>query len=158
MIDLDDTDLRILRMLREDGRRTFSEMATEIGLSVAAVKRRVDRLRESGVITGFTVQIDHAKVGWPIEAFIELRFSGSTPGSDILRAATTVPEVQSVYTIPGDPDALAHIRARSLEHLQQVVDSLRRTGNVTGTKTLITLGSWNRTTDWPPIRPRGRSR
>ncbi|WP_113703428.1 Lrp/AsnC family transcriptional regulator [Nonomuraea lactucae] len=152
MPDVDDIDHRVLRLLREDGRRTFSEMAAEIGLSVAAVKRRVDRLREIGVITGFTVQIDHAKLGWGIEAFTELRYPGTTLVSDIVRTASEVPEVQAVYTIAGDPDALIHVRVRDLGHLQQIIDRLRRAGDVTGTKTLLVLGSWPRATLAPPPR------
>ncbi|MGI5487679.1 Lrp/AsnC family transcriptional regulator [Microtetraspora malaysiensis] len=144
MSEIDDIDHRILRLLREDGRRTFSEMAAEIGLSVAAVKRRVDRLREIGVITGFTVQIDYAKLGWGIEAFTELSYPGTTPVSEIVRTAIDVTEVQEVYTIAGDPDALVHVRVRDLGHLQHVIDRLRRAGNVTGTKTLMVLGSWTR--------------
>nr|SBO93688.1 Transcriptional regulator, AsnC family [Nonomuraea gerenzanensis] len=142
--DLDEIDHRVLRLLREDGRRTFSEMAECIGLSVAAVKRRVDRLKELGVITGFTVQIDYAKLGWGIEAFTELRYPGTTPVTEIIRTATDVPEVQEVFTIAGDPDALIHVRVRDLGHLQQVIDRLRRAGDVTGTKTLLVLGSWTR--------------
>lgn len=144
MPDVDDIDHQILRLLREDGRRTFSEMADQVGLSVAAVKRRVDRLRELGVITGFTVQIDYAKLGWGIEAFTELRYPGTTPVSEIVRTATDVPEVQAVFTIAGDPDALIQVRVRDLGHLQQVIDRMRRAGNVTGTKTLMVLGSWTR--------------
>ncbi|MEV0595188.1 Lrp/AsnC family transcriptional regulator [Nonomuraea cavernae] len=144
MPDIDDIDHRLLRLLRADGRRTFSEMATEVGLSVAAVKRRVDRLREVGVITGFTVQIDHDKLGWGIEAFTELRYAGSTPVSEIVRTAADAPEVQAVFTVAGDPDALIHVRVRDLGHLQRVIDDLRRAGNVTGTKTLLVLGSWTR--------------
>ncbi|WP_084964095.1 Lrp/AsnC family transcriptional regulator [Thermoactinospora rubra] len=144
--ELDDLDHQLIRLLREDGRRTFSEMAGRIGLSVAAVKRRVDRLRQIGVITGFTATIDYAKLGWGIQAFTELRYSGSTPVAEIVRTTTGVPEVQAVFTIAGDPDALIHVRARDLEHLQQVIDTLRRTGNVTGTKTLMVMGSWTRDT------------
>ncbi|NRQ35790.1 Lrp/AsnC family transcriptional regulator [Nonomuraea sp. NN258] len=144
MIDVDDLDHQLLRLLREDGRRTFSDMAAQVGLSVAAVKRRVDRLQEVGVITGFTVQIDHAKLGWGIEAFTEVRYAGATPVSEIVRTATGLPEVQAVFTIAGDPDALIHVRVRDIDHLQQVIDSLRRTGSVTGTKTLMVLGSWTR--------------
>jgi DNA-binding Lrp family transcriptional regulator len=146
MSEIDDLDHRILRLLREDGRRTFSEMATTVGLSVAAVKRRVDRLKELGVITGFTAKIDYAKLGWGIEAFTELRYAGTTPVSEIVRTATGVPEVQAVFTIAGDPDALIHLRVRDLGHLQQVIDSLRRAGRVTGTKTLMVLGSWTHDT------------
>ncbi|MFI9556145.1 Lrp/AsnC family transcriptional regulator [Nonomuraea endophytica] len=152
MSEIDEIDHRLLRLLREDGRRTFSEMATEVGLSVAAVKRRVDRLREAGVITGFTVQVDYAKLGWGIEAFTEVRYSGATPVSEILRSTTAVPEIQAVFTIAGDPDALIHLRVRDLDHLQQIIDGLRRTGNVTGTKTLMVLGSWTRDAARAPRR------
>ncbi|MGI5267657.1 Lrp/AsnC family transcriptional regulator [Nonomuraea sp. CA-218870] len=149
MSEVDEIDHRLLRLLREDGRRTFSEMAERVGLSVAAVKRRVDRLRELGVITGFTVEIDYAKLGWGIEAFTELSYPGTTPVADIVRTAATVPEVQEVFTIAGDPDALIHVRVRDLGHLQQVIDRLRRAGDVTGTKTLLVLGSWTRDTGAP---------
>ncbi|MEW2549075.1 Lrp/AsnC family transcriptional regulator [Streptomyces sp. NPDC047002] len=144
MADVDETDHRLLRLLREDGRRTFSEMAAEVGLSVAAVKRRVDRLRETGVITGFTARVDHAKLGRGIEAFVELRFAGTTPVREIVASAYTVPEVQAVFTMAGDPDALLHVRVRDLDHLQHVIDGLRRSGQITGTKTLMVLGSWSR--------------
>lgn len=145
MSDVDDTDLTLLRLLREDGRRTFSEMAGEVGLSVAAVKRRVDRMREAGVITGFTVQVDHARLGWGVEAFTELRYTGSTRVGDIVQSAMNQPEVQAMYTIAGDPDALVQVRVRDIAHLQEVIDRLRRTGTVTGTKTLMVLGRWERT-------------
>ncbi|MFE0019681.1 Lrp/AsnC family transcriptional regulator [Amycolatopsis sp. NPDC059021] len=144
MAEVDETDLRVLQLLREDGRRTYSEMAQEVGLSVAAVKRRVDRLRDIGVITGFTVEIDHAKLGWGIEAFTEIRYVGTTGVEEIMRNAAELPEVQTVFTIAGDPDALIHLRARDIGHLQQVIDQLRRSGAVTGTKTLMILGSRSR--------------
>jgi DNA-binding Lrp family transcriptional regulator len=144
MTEIDRTDHRLLSLLREDGRRTYSEMAEIVGLSVAAVKRRVDRLREIGVITGFTAKIDHAKLGWGVEAFTEVRYAGATRVADIVASATAVPEVQAVYTIAGDLDALVQVRVRDLAHLQEVVDALRRTGAVTGTKTLMVLTSWVR--------------
>lgn len=141
---VDDTDHHLLRLLRADGRRTYSDMARDVGLSVAAVKRRVDRLREIGVITGFTVQVDDAKLGWGVGAFCELRYVGTTGVGDILKTARSIPEVQAVYTIAGDPDALFQVRVRDIGHLQDVIDSLRRSGTVTGTKTLMVLGSWKR--------------
>lgn len=143
-VDLDPTDHHIIRLLREDGRRTFSDMAPVVGLSVAAVKRRVDRLRETGVITGFTVQVDPSKLGWGVEAFTEVRYAGTASVGDIIATATRAPEVQAVFTIAGDPDALVHLRARDINHLQEVIDSLRTSRKVAGTKTLIVLGSWTR--------------
>jgi Lrp/AsnC family leucine-responsive transcriptional regulator len=144
MADIDRIDERLLRMLTEDGRRTFSDMAADVGLSVGAVKRRVDRLRADGVITGFTVQIDQSKLGWGVEAFTEVRFAGRTRVADIIDTARNLAEVQAVYTIAGDPDALVQLRVRDMNHLQDVIDGLRRTGQVTGTKTLMVLGHWIR--------------
>lgn len=144
MADIDSIDERLLRLLTEDGRRTFSDMAADVGLSVGAVKRRVDRLRADGVITGFTVQIDQSKLGWGVEAFTEVRFGGRTRVADIIDTASNLAEVQAVYTIAGDPDALVHLRVRDMNHLQDVIDGLRRTGQVTGTKTLMVLGHWIR--------------
>lgn len=144
MAEVDPIDHRLLALLQEDGRRTYSEMAGLVGLSVAAVKRRVDRLQEIGVITGFTAQIDHAKLGWGVEAFTELRYAGTTRVSDIVATASTVPEVQAIFTIAGDPDALVQVRVRDVAHLQEVIDTLRNAGTVTGTKTLLVLGAWTR--------------
>ena len=144
MADVDDIDRELLALLAQDARRTFADMAAAVGLSVAAVKRRVDRLRETGVITGFSVQVDHAKLGWGVEAFTEVRYTGTTGVEDIVATASTIPEVQAIYTIAGDPDALIQVRVRDISHLQATIDRLRRAGTVTGTKTLMVLGAWRR--------------
>ncbi len=133
-----------MELLRLDGRQTYSAMARTVGMSIAAVKRRVERMQQSGVIRGFTAQIDHARLGWTVEAFAEVRYTGRTSVEDIVRIASAVPEVHAVHTIAGDLDALIQIRARDLSHLQAVVDQLRRAGAVTGTRTLMVLGSWTR--------------
>jgi DNA-binding Lrp family transcriptional regulator len=145
VLSLDAVDQRLVELLRQDGRRTYSDMARTVNMSVAAIKRRVERLQADGVIRGFTAQIDHARLGWTVEAFAEIRYTGRTPVEDITRIASAVPEVQAVHTIAGELDALVQIRARDLPHLQQVIDQLRRAGAVTGTRTLMVLGSWNRT-------------
>ncbi|RKT82624.1 DNA-binding transcriptional regulator, Lrp family [Saccharopolyspora antimicrobica] len=141
---LDATDHEILALLREDARRTLSDIATRVTLSTAAVKRRIDRLQELGVILGYTVQLDHAKLGWPVEAFIELRFLGTSNVDEIVQTTTRMPEAQAVFTIAGDPDALVWMRVRDMAHLQRTIDEIRRSHRVTSTKTLIALDSWQR--------------
>ncbi|WP_435070516.1 Lrp/AsnC family transcriptional regulator [Amycolatopsis thermoflava] len=150
---IDATDREILTLLREDARRTLSDIASRVTLSTAAVKRRVDRLQEAGVITGFTVQIDHAKLGWGIEAFTQLRFFGTTNVDEIVQTTTRMPEAQAVFTIAGDPDALVWLRVRDMQHLQRTIDELRRSHRITSTKTLIVLDSWTRGQQWPGSAP-----
>lgn len=69
---LDETDMEILRMLADDGRRPFSDIAAEVGLSGPAVSDRVQRLREAGVIDRFTVAVDRSQLRAGIEVFVQL--------------------------------------------------------------------------------------
>jgi Lrp/AsnC family leucine-responsive transcriptional regulator len=140
MEELDGTDLEILALLQQDGRRSVADMATRVTLSAPAVKRRMDRLERIGVITGYTVLVDHAALGRPLEAFCELRFNGTTRVDDIAGIGQGIPEVHAVFTMAGDPDALVWIRVRDVTDLRRVIDLLRRSGKVTGTKTLMVLG------------------
>jgi len=139
--DLDPIDEQILELLVEDGRRSASEVGRQVGLSPAAAKRRIDRLEQIGVIGGYRAVLDHARLGSQIEAFVELRFAGATQVDDIEAAAGGLPEVVEAFTTAGDPDALVRVRVSDLDHLKRVVDRIRRTGKITGTKTLIVLGS-----------------
>jgi Lrp/AsnC family leucine-responsive transcriptional regulator len=150
---LDATDRQILDLLQRDARRTFGDIGARVGLSAPAVKRRVDRLENDGIITGYTTVLDHAKLGRPLEAFAELRFSGRTRVDDIEGIADHVPEIQAVFTVAGDPDALAWIRVRDVDDLKRVIDRIRATGKVTGTKTLMVLGSTVRSHLVPPATP-----
>jgi Lrp/AsnC family transcriptional regulator, leucine-responsive regulatory protein len=141
---LDETDKEILRLLQEDGRRTVRDIAHKVGLTVAPVKRRIDRLEETGVIIGYTARVDTTKLDGELEAVVELRVVGNLELQTILSFAENVPEVTEVLTLAGDPDALVRIRATNIHDLQRVVNLLRTNGQVTGTKTLTVLGSWSR--------------
>ena len=137
----DDTDEAILGLLVQDGRRSASEVGRRVGLSPAAAKRRIDRLETAGIITGYTAILDHAKLGSEIEAFTEVRFAGSTQVDEIDEAVSGLPELVESFTIAGDPDALVRLRVTDLAHLKRVIDRMRRSGKIMGTKTLIVLGS-----------------
>lgn len=138
---IDPLDRAILDCLTHNARATFGEIGRVVGLSAPAVKRRVDRLEESGVIVGYQVVIDHAQLERPLEAFTELRFAGDARVDEIAAIGEGIEEVQAVFTMAGDPDALVWLRVRDVHDLKRVVDKLRATGHVSGTKTMIVLGS-----------------
>lgn len=141
---LDDIDREIVELLREDGRRTVRDVAHQVGLTVAPVKRRIARLEQTGVINGYTARVDTAKIGGELEAVVELRVAGDLELELILALAEDVPELVEVLTLAGDPDAIARIRAANIHDIQRVVNLLRKNGRVTGTKTLVVLDSWSR--------------
>ncbi|MGI8623394.1 MAG: Lrp/AsnC family transcriptional regulator [Solirubrobacteraceae bacterium] len=135
----DDVDQAIIRLLTEDARRSIKDIAEHVNLSPAPVKRRIARLEADGVIRGYTTILDSARARTQMEAFTELRFAGDTDVDDIVAAISRTPEVKEAFTIAGDPDALVRVEVTDVRDLQRVIKELRRSGPVTGTKTLIVL-------------------
>lgn len=144
-MSLDEIDEQILTLLAEDARRTVTDIATRVSLSPAPVARRIERMERAGIIAGYTVVLDHSKVGPSLDAFTELRIVGSIDAEEVVEIASAIPEVEEIFTIAGDPDVLLRLRVDDVAHLQQVVNALRRSGKVTGTKTLMVLARWSRT-------------
>ncbi|GAA1917857.1 Lrp/AsnC family transcriptional regulator [Microbacterium aoyamense] len=140
---MDEIDLTILEELRRNARLPVGEIARRVGLSSAPVSRRIAKLESDGVITGYTALIDESTTG-EMEAFTEVRLTAGTDTSEVESIARDVPEVQQFYTIAGDTDALVRFRVRNVDHLQRVVNAIRRTGKVEGTKTLIVMRAWDR--------------
>ncbi|OUC93340.1 Lrp/AsnC family transcriptional regulator [Streptosporangium minutum] len=138
-MELDRLDRDIIRALVEDARSTYAEIGQRVGLSASAVKRRVDRLRETGAITGFTARVDPTALGWTTEAYVELFCVGKTSPSAIGVAVARLPEVVSACTITGEADALLHIRATDVRHVEQVIERIASEPFVVRTKSSIVL-------------------
>ena len=140
---LDDLDAHIVRLLIADGRRSFASIGAEVGLSVSAVKRRVDRLEADGVIAGYTVVLDRRKMGRPLEAMVELRVNGTANIEDIEQLVAGMTEARALFVTAGDPDAMVWLEVASIEDLQRCINALRRGNRVVGTKTLMVMKSWH---------------
>lgn len=136
---MDEVDRRIIAILGADARKSYAEIGARVALSAPAVKRRVDRLRAIGVIRGFTTVVDPAAMGWTTEAFVELYCTGRTTPSQIAEAARRHPEVVGAYTVSGGADALVHLRAADIGHLEQALERLRAEPFVTQTQSMIVL-------------------
>ncbi|HWS44493.1 MAG TPA: Lrp/AsnC family transcriptional regulator [Acidimicrobiia bacterium] len=135
----DDLDRQILACLVEDARESFAEIGERVGLSAPAVKRRVDRLRATGVIRGFTAVLDDEAVGTTTEAFVELHCRSRTNPADIAEMVADQPDVVAAYTVTGDADALVHIKTSSPAALEAIVERVRGHQNAERTKTTIVL-------------------
>ncbi|MFY1653585.1 Lrp/AsnC family transcriptional regulator [Solwaraspora sp. WMMB762] len=138
-MQIDAVDQRIIASLVADARSSYADIGARVSLSAPAVKRRVDRLRAAGVIRGFTAVVDPSAVGWTTEAFIELFCTGRTTPAQIAAATRQHPEVVGAYTVSGEADALVHLRAADIAHLEQALERLRAESFVTATKSMIVL-------------------
>lgn len=138
---MDKLDERIVAALAADARTSFAVIGADIGLSATAVKRRVDRLRATGVIRKFTVQLDPDALGQTTEAFVEVYCRERTSPADILAAVRKHPEVVAAYTVTGDPDALVHLRTSSMRHLEDALERLRREPGVLRSRSTVVLST-----------------
>jgi Lrp/AsnC family leucine-responsive transcriptional regulator len=114
---LDHTDWNILRELQRDARLSYHELGQRVGLSAPAAASRVRKLEDAGVITGYSAQIDPAKVGMPLLALIQLR---CTQGSCLLktRNAEEFPEVLEMHKLSGSHCSLLKVAVASMRHLE----------------------------------------
>ena len=140
-IVVDAVDRQLIDALTLDGRASASVLAGKVGLSQTAVTRRLKRLEEKGVIGGYTVRVDQRKLGFPVEALIELRFAGRTRPKSMDDTASAMHEVVAVFTVSGNYDALVWVRLRDVSHLTEVIDELRQTASVVDTRSHVILAS-----------------
>ena len=136
---MDDLDHKILAALAENGRESFATLGQRIGLSTAATKRRVDRLRHDGIIRRFTAEVEPAALGWTIEAFVELYCEGRVPPDRMRELVRTIPEVVEAYTVTGESDGILRVRASDTGHFEKVLGAIRNHPGVTRTRSALVL-------------------
>jgi DNA-binding Lrp family transcriptional regulator len=138
---MDELDHRIVALLRENARRSFQDIGEHVSLSAPAVKRRVDRLEASGVIRGYSANVDPSAIGWDTHAFVELFCEGRMSGEEVSAAVAEHPEVEAAYTIAGAPSAILHLRASDTQHLEEALERVRETKGVIRTQTQVVLST-----------------
>lgn len=131
MVKVDKLDLKILKMLQEDGRRSFTEMAEKLKLSESTVRKRVQALQKKGVIKKFTVKIDPAKIGINTVAIVGV----DVEPTELLEAAQKlceIKEIRSVATSTGDHMIMTEIWTKDGRELTRVISE--KIGKIDGVK------------------------
>ena len=139
MLRVDTIDQRIISQLVSDARSSYSEIGKFVGLSAPAVKRRVDRLLDAGVLRGFTAVVDPEALGWGTEAFVEVHCIGNVRPDRIRARLLPLPEVVAAYTVSGAADAIVHLRAADIHHLETALERLRAVEIIDRTVSTVVL-------------------
>ncbi|HRV63957.1 Lrp/AsnC family transcriptional regulator [Albidovulum sp.] len=123
MIALDDTDRAILRVLVADATQSAGAIGRSLGLSQPAAWRRIRRMEEAGVIAGRRIDLDTAALGFGVTVFlgVKLATKGRVSLEDFERAATAIPEVQTVQHVLGMYDYRLRVTARDLADFERVL-------------------------------------
>lgn len=129
---IDDIDRKILKDLQAEARVSYAELGRRVGLTTPAVIERVRKLEDAGIIVGYRAQIDPAKVGMPITAFIRMSITG-VDYSHIIEVAQESKEVLECHRGAGGDSFIMRVVVESVEHLQEVIDRLTPYGITTTT-------------------------
>jgi Lrp/AsnC family leucine-responsive transcriptional regulator len=127
---LDEKSLRILDLLAADPRLRASELARKVGMSAPAVRERVARLEQAGIIRGYRLDIDPAALGLPVAVWVRIR-PGPGQLAKIADLAERTPEVSECHRISGEDCFLLKIHVASIEAVEQVLDGFLLFGQTT---------------------------
>jgi Lrp/AsnC family leucine-responsive transcriptional regulator len=155
-LELDAIDRRILRALQTDGRQTYDQLATQVGLSASAVLRRVKRLEDEGAIAGVVALVPAERVGLSLTAYLNVRLekrSGvgmRTPLEAFRAAVQSWPEVVECAALTGDMDYLLRVVVADMAHYARFIsDTLLAHPSVQDCRTSFVLERVKSTTALP---------
>jgi len=127
---LDSRNLKLLRLLRDDPRMGVSELARRIGMSAPAVRDRLHRLEEAGVIKGYRLEIAPQALGYPIAAYVRVRpMPGKLP--KIAELAERMPQVVECHRVTGEDCFILKVYLEELDALDRILDRFLAYGQTT---------------------------
>lgn len=137
---LEPIDRAILRELSLDGRRTLTDLAERVGLSVSAVHQRVRRLEQRGAVRGYSAQLDLEQLGLPLTALISLTPIDPAAPDDYPNRVQHLPQIESCYSVAGDESYVLLVRVASPAALEELLRQIRESANVS-TRTTVVLST-----------------
>lgn len=148
-MELDDTDLEILRILQANARTPFSEVARRIDMSSATVHDRVNRMEEAGVIEGYHASVDPKAVGLGISAIVGLRVEQGRE-QDTLERLTEIDGVQQVHLTTGEWDVMMRVYAADADELRELMfERIARMDGFSRSQTMVILGTPHESAELP---------
>ena len=142
MATLDPFDRAIIAALQDDARMPVAQIAERVSLSATPVSRRLKRLEDDGVITGYAPLLDPRKLGFELDVYVLINLQPHNDENiDRFESAIKAnPHVIACHAVTGDMDYLLHVVARDVEHLNQItLKSLVRIPGVRDVKSIIAL-------------------
>jgi len=130
-VAMDETDLKILRILRENSRIKYVQIAKKVGLSEGAVRRRIRKLLDESIIKKFTIE-----TAAEVEGIVLIKTDPTKTGEAVSKIRKMA---DKTFEVSGDYDVAAFIQAYTIEELNKKVDEIRKLPSVLSTNTLIRM-------------------
>ncbi len=127
--NLDELDSKILKLVSNNARISFLEVARHCNVSGAAVHQRIQKLQNAGIITGSEFTLNVSRFGYETCAYVNLSFEATTDLDEVVEHIKTIPEVVECHFTTGPYDLLIKVYAHNNSHLHEIINSqLRRFG------------------------------
>ena len=142
MTDLDAVDVQLLQLLVADGRRSYTDLAKDTGLSTSAVHQRVRRLEQRGAITGYGAQVDPVAAGVPLTAFVSIKPIDPAAPDDAPERLQHLPEVEACHSVAGDESYILKVRVPGPADLELLLQQIRAAAQVSTRTTVVLSTAW----------------
>ena len=139
---MEDQDRRIVELLRQDGRMSYTDLGKAMGMSTSAVHQRVRRLEERGVIKGYSALVDHTALNLPLTAFISITPLDPAAPDDIPERLRDLTELEACHSVAGDENYILKARVRTPHDLEDLLARVRATANVATRTTVVLSTPW----------------
>lgn len=154
---LDDIDFKIIELLQKDGRLSHAAIGKEIGLTGPSVYARIQRMEREGIIQGYTVLLDSAKVGRGLVAFVRVDMQNVSdnygPFEHFEEFTRQEPEIMECFDVAGEDSYVLKIRTGSPERLRELLKKIYTLPGVNRTVTSIALATIKEEPGSGPLRP-----
>ena len=137
---VDDRDAAIVAILERDGRATFSDIATRVGLAPSSVHERVRKLERAGVIRGYRAEVEPSALGLLVTALVSVMPLDPKQPDDIPERVVEFPEVEACHSVAGDENYVLKVRTRTPGELEDFLRRLREKAGVQ-TRTTVVLST-----------------
>ena len=137
---MEDLDRQILRLLAGDGRRSYTDLAKDTGLSVSAVHQRVRRLEQRGLLRGYRAVVDADEVGLPLTAFVSIKPIDPAAPDDAPDRLQHLDAIEACHSVAGDESYILKVRVETPAALESLLQEIRAAANVS-TRTTVVLST-----------------
>jgi Lrp/AsnC family leucine-responsive transcriptional regulator len=139
--DLDNLDRKLLDALQRNGRATFADLATHVGLKAPTVHERVKRLEQRGYIRGYAAKLDARRLGVELVAFVSAYTEPTCEYDRFTSAVAALPEVAEIHSVAGEESFVLKVLTRSTVHLDDFLTRLKSVPGIARTKTTVVLST-----------------
>lgn len=138
--EIDNTDLRILEILRDDAKKPYTEVARKVNVSQGTVHVRMAKLEEAGIVEKTTLKLNYARLGYDITAFIGIFLEKSALYDKVVAKLKEIQEITSIHYTTGNYSMFVKIHCRDTNHLKAVLhDKMQQVDGIERTETMISL-------------------